>query len=304
MAVVLYSCNSNNNIRNANGLHISQTISRSDVMKQVSSNLTVIDAEKNIVHMDELELSNRVTDLRYIYLKTEEPIGYTNKAVIHKSRIIIADYMITEKIFIFDMDGNPVKIISDKGGGPKEYRSLGYMELHNEEIIVADGQSLKRIYYTLDGEYVRHEKCLPCETFAVMDDKFILHLSYHQSYTYNVTPNIVVSTKDSAIRRALPYHNIQRETASGSFNYNYKGDILFIPAVSDTVYRILTDSTFTAKYVVKHQKSAWQKYNENLLHGEILQLIRDEGYSQLYSGFYETEKKYRIPISCPAWRNQ
>jgi hypothetical protein len=259
-------------------------------MKQIPSNPTVIDAEKNVVHIDEIKLSNLVTDLRYIYLKTEEPIGYINKVVIHKSRIIIADYMITEKIFIFDMDGNLIKIISDKGGGPKEYRSLGYMELYKEEIIVADGQSLKRIYYTLDGEYIRHEKCLPCETFAVIDDKFILHLSYHQSYTRNVTPNIVVSTKDSAIRRALPYHKIQRETSSGSFNYNYKGDILFIPAVSDTIYQILTDSTFTVKYVVKHEKSVWQKYNEGLFHGEISQLIRNEGYSQLYSVFYETEK--------------
>jgi hypothetical protein len=246
-------------------------------MKQVPSNPTVIDAEKNVVHIDAYELNNRVTDLRYIYLKTKEPVGYISKVAVHKNRIIVADYMITEKIFIFDMNGNLIKIISDKGGVPKDYRSLGYMETHNEKIIVADGQSLKRLYYTLDGEYIRHEKCLPCDAFVLMGDKFILHVGYHQSFIYNITPNLVVSTKDSAIRRALPYHKIQRETTPGSFNYNYKGDILFVPSVSDTVYHILTDSTYTAKYVVKHKKSVWQKYNEDLMHGEISQLYSARG---------------------------
>jgi hypothetical protein len=170
------------------------------------------------------------------------------------------------------------------------------MEIHDEEIIVADGQSLRRIYYTLDGEYIRHEKCLPCISFAALGDKFILHLDYHQSFTYKITPNIVVSVKDSAIRRALPYRNIQRETTSGNFNYNYKGDLLFTPAVSDTIYHILTDSTYTAKYVVKREKSVWQKYNEELFHGQISQLIRDEGYSRLYSAFYETEENIAFQL--------
>jgi hypothetical protein len=292
--IVMFSCNDKTKAkerRNAEAQHISQTISQSDVMQQVPSNLTVINAEDDIIEIDELfELNNQITDLQYIYLKTEEPIGYINKVVIHKNRIIIADYMITNKVFIFDIEGNLIKIISDKGGGPKEYRNLGCVETHNDEIIVADGQNLKRLYYTLDGKYIRHERCLPCIEFVAMDDKFILHLDYHQSFTYKTTPNLVVSTKDSAIRRALPYKKIQRETTSGSFKRNYKGDILFIPVVSDTIYQILTDSTYTAKYVVKHKKSVWQKYNEELQHDEILQLIRNEGYSQLYSVFYETEK--------------
>ncbi|MDR2407176.1 MAG: 6-bladed beta-propeller [Bacteroidales bacterium] len=293
--IVLFSCNNKTNtIRNTSESHISTTISNSGFMKQISSDLTKIDAE-NCIEIDGFELSNRVKDLRYIYLKTEEPVGYVSKAIIHKNRIIIADYMITEKIFIFDMDGNLIKIISDKGGGPKEYRSLGYMDSHNEEIIVTDGQSLKRLYYTLNGEYVQHEKCLPCNAFALIGDMFILHLSYHQSFTYKVTPNLVIEMKDSAVRRALPYHNIQKETTPGNFSYNYKGDLLFTPSISDTVYQILTDSTFTSKYVVKHKKSVWRKYNEELGHGEISQLIRD-GYSQLRSEFYETEKNVEFQL--------
>jgi hypothetical protein len=132
--------------------------------------------------------------------------------------------------------------------------------------------------------------CLPCLAFAVLGDKFILHLGYHQSFDYKVTANLVVSVNDSAIRRGLPYHKIQRETTQGHFNHNYKGDLFFTPAVSDTVYQILTDSTFSAKYFVSHKKSVWNLYNVGLVHDDISQRLKEEGYSQLGHVFLETEK--------------
>jgi hypothetical protein len=188
------------------------------------------------------------------------------------------------------MEGNLIKIISDKGGGPKEYMDLGDVIINDEEIIVEDGQSLRRFYYTLDGEYIRHEKCLPCLAFDLLGDKFILHLGYHQSFDYKVTPNLVVSVNDSAIRRGLPYHKIQRDTTQGHFYHNYKGDLFFTPVVSDTVYQILTDSTFSAKYFVKQKKSVWKLYDKELVHGEISQRLKEEGYSELGHVFLETEK--------------
>jgi hypothetical protein len=297
--IVMFSCNNNNDGKKQStlALHVSKTVSGSDIMKQVSSNLTVIDAEKDVIGLDMFEFDARVTDLKYIYLKTKEPIGYIDKVIIHKNRIIISD-RISEQIFIFDMDGNLIKIISDKGGGPKEYRGLGDIAGYNENIIVGDRLISRRFYYTLDGEYIQQEKCLPYRLFAPLGDKFILHLGYHQSFTYKITPNLVVSVKDSAIRRALPYHNIQKETFSGNFNYNYKGDLFFTPPVSDTVYQILSEFEYTAKYIIKHKQSVWQKYKEELVHGEISKLIK-EGYSKLWTGFYETENNIGFQIVAP-----
>jgi hypothetical protein len=131
----------------------------------------------------------------------------------------------------------------------------------------------------------------------MLDNKFILQLAYPQSFDFNTTPNLVVSVKDSALRRALPYQNIQKQTTHGFFSYNYKGDLLFNPTVSDTIYHILTDSTFTAKYFVKHKKSIWQLYKENLIHGEISQKIKNDGYSRFGHFFYETEKNIHFSIS-------
>jgi hypothetical protein len=238
--------------------------------------------------MTRAELDGCVTDLKYIYLKTEDPIGYVSKIVIRKNKIFVIDYHSTNKIFIFDMEGNLINIIADKGGGPHEYLQLGYADISTDEIIIDDGLKSKRLYYTLEGKFIRQERGLPCRRFAVLGDKFILHTGYGQTFNDEITPNLIVSIKDSAIRRALPYHNIQKNTIAGELDYNYRGDLLFLPVLSDTVYQILTESTYAAKYFIKHKKSIWQKRDENLDYSGILNL-KKEGYSAIEQ-FHETEK--------------
>jgi hypothetical protein len=257
-------------------------------MQQVPFKLIEIDTE-NSIEITRAELNSCVTDLKYIYLKTEEPIGYISKIVIRKNKIFVIDYHSTNKIFIFDMEGNLINIIADKGGGPQEYLQLGYADISTDEIIIDDGLKSKRLYYTLEGKYIRQEKGLPCLQFAVLGDKFILHTGYGQTFNDEITPNLIVSINDSAIRRALPYSNIQKNTSSGDLNYNYKNDLLFWPTLSDTVYQILTEYTYAAKYFVKHKKSIWQKRNEDLDYFGILNLKKQEGYSAIEQ-FHETEK--------------
>jgi hypothetical protein len=264
-------------------------------MQQVPFKLTEIDTE-NSIKITRVELDGCVTDLKYIYLKTEEPIGYISKIVIRKNKIFVIDYHSTGKIFIFDMEGNLINIIADKGGGPQEYLRLGDADISTDEIIIADAQRMKRLYYTLEGEFIRQERCLFCRQFAVLGNKFILHAGSHQTFNDEITPNLIVSIKDSAIRRALPYSNIQKETTSGELDYNYKGDLLFLPVLSDTVYQILTEFTYAAKYFVKHKKSIWQKRNENLNYLEILNLTNKEGYTKLEQ-FHETEKYVHFVIA-------
>ncbi|MDR0605855.1 MAG: 6-bladed beta-propeller [Bacteroidales bacterium] len=177
---VLLSCGGKTNnidmdMRNVNAKHIAKTVSSSGLLKQIPSELIEIDME-NCVSIDNNEILMKISDIKYIYLKTEEPIGYVSKVIIHKNKIFVVDALSSKKIFIFDMKGNLIKIISDKGGGPQEYLDLGDVVISDEEIIVADGKKLCRLYYTLDGKYIRTEKCLPCNAFALLGDKFILGL--------------------------------------------------------------------------------------------------------------------------------
>jgi hypothetical protein len=292
----LFSCGNSNEKQKISdvGLHVSQTVSNSGLMQQVPFKLTEIDTE-NSIKITRAELDSCVTDLKYIYLKTEEPIGYVSKIVIRDNKLFVIDYHSTNQIFIFDMEGNLVNIIADRGGGPQEYLQLGYADISTDEIIIADGQSMRRLYYTLEGKFIRRERSLPCLQFAVLGDKFILHAGYGQTFNDEIAPNLIVSIKDSAIRRALPYSNIQKKTSSGDLEYNYRGDLLFSPVLSDTVYQILTESAYAAKYFVKHKKSIWQRRNENSDYFGILNL-KKEGYTELEQ-FHETEKYVHFVIS-------
>jgi hypothetical protein len=293
--LTLLSCNNSNKKPelSAVGLHVSTAIINSGFMQHVPYEPVKINAT-NSIDLDS-SINDKVTKIKYIYLKTEEPIGFANKVIIHKKKIFVVDSS-TESIFIFDMDGNLINIIADNGPGPKEYIGLLDVDVNNDTIIVASRRGLKMLYYTLDGKYIRHEKCLPCRQFASFGDKFILNLGTGQSYDKNVTPHLVVSIKDSAILRALPYYNLQQVFGGSKFHYNYKGDLLFTPMMSDTVYQILTDFAYATKYVIEHKKSIWKLYNERLQLDEMLQRTRD-GYTRLNPKFCETEKNAYFEIN-------
>jgi hypothetical protein len=295
--VVMFACG-NTRPRNEYGEQVAQNIAKSGQMAYIQSEITEIDIDK-VISVPMHDIISKVTDIRYVYLKTEEPIGEIRKITVYDNRIYIFDPYVSEEIFIFDMDGNLIKRISDKGGGPMEYVGLMDMIIYNGELVVADRLSPKRLYYTLDGEYIRTEKSLFCSAFASINGKYILHLNAGQTWDDNLTPQIVVSTGDSAIRRALPYYNIQKGTFPGDFHVNSKGELLFMPTVCDTIYQILSDSTYTAKYHLKDKRSVWKKANEDLSHDQVDALIIHNGYIRFVSRFYETEANIHFRLNAP-----
>jgi hypothetical protein len=291
--LALFSCS---NKKSTEHVSQAQTVSNSGLMQRTPFKLIEIDTE-NSIEITRSELDSCVTELKYIYLKTEEPIGYVNKVIFRKNKLFVVDAFSAGKIFIFDMEGNLINIISDKGPGPNEYKHIVDADISTDEIII--NASLKMLYYTLEGKFIRQEKCLPCLHFAMLGDKFILQADYDRTLSnFGITPNLIVSIKDSAIRGALPYSNIQKQDVKECLHYNYKGDILFLPSFSDTVYQILTESTYIAKYVVKHKKSIWKKHNESLRFPETNRLIKEDGYSELATEiFNETEKYVHFVLS-------
>jgi hypothetical protein len=183
-----------------------------------------------------------------------------------------------------------INVINDKGGGPHEYFGLQEaLVIHNDELIIADRKKPKRLFYNLDGVFIRSEKSLPSLSFETINDKFVLHIGDHQTWNESITPQIVISVGDSAIRRALPFHNTQKDNFAGKFHLNYKNDLLFLPVLSDTIYQILNDSSYTTKYLFKNKKSIWARADENLTFEQINHLVGEGRYSIFNGDFYETE---------------
>jgi hypothetical protein len=238
------------------------------------------------------ELNNVLKDIKYIPLISKEPIGEFYKILLYKERIYILDAFISEKIFIFNMKGEIIKIIDSKGGGPDEYRGLMDITISFEDncLVVTDRLDLHILYFSLDGEFMKKASSIFNTMVEIIDGKVLNQLNPGQSFDNNVNYHLVVSIEDSIIRKGFPYYPLQIQAITDSpFQYNYKDELFFCPYYCDTIYQIINDSTYTKKYIIKHRKSVWRKFNEGLSFDEWDNLIRNLDYTVLSKPVLEVE---------------
>jgi hypothetical protein len=238
------------------------------------------------------EINNTLKDVKYIPLVSKEPIGEFRKIIIYKERIYLLDAFIAEKIFIFNMQGKIIEIIDSKGGGPNEY--LGLMDMtispENDYLVIADRLNPFVLYFSLDGEFVKKTRGISNTTVEIMDGKFLNQVNPGQSYDDNVNYHLVVSIGDSVIRKGFPFYSLQmNDIFIPPFWYNYKSELLFCPYYCDTVYRIINDSVYTSKYIVRHSNSIWNKHNEKMSFDDYVRLIVHSDYTGLTTPVLETE---------------
>jgi hypothetical protein len=258
-----------------------------------------IDSEKVEIIPYE-ELNSVLKEVKYIPLISEEPIGEFRKVIIYRERIYILDAFIAEKIFIFNMQGEIIKIIIDsKGGGPREYRGLMDMTVSSKDdcLVISDRLAPYVLYFSLDGEFVKKTRGIFNTTLEIINGKFLNQLSFRQSFDDNVNYHLVVTVNDSVERKGFPFYPLQIQSiAIPPFRYNYKDELLFCPDYSDTVYQIINDSVYTKKYIVKHRKSVWEKSGEGLNSDEYDRLVLNSDYTVLRKPILETEHFVYYPI--------
>jgi hypothetical protein len=261
-------------------------------------NTVTIDNEKTEVIQYE-ELDSVLKNIKYIPLVSKEPIGEFRKILIYKERIYVLDAFVAEKIFIFNMKGEIIKIIDSKGGGPDEYLGLMDMSISTQDdyLVVNDRLAPFILYFTLDGEFVKKTRSIFNTTVVIINGKTLNQLNPEQSFDDNVNYHLVVTVGDSIIRRGFPFYPLQMDAIfSPPFQYNYKNELLFCPYYCDTIYQIVNDSTYTTKYIIKHRKSIWEKSDERLSFGDYTSLIIQSDYTSITSPVLETENFVSYPI--------
>jgi len=99
---------------------ITKKIDSANLMKVVYDNdYEIINSEEN-EKIDFHKCNEKIKSIKYIGLISDEPISDFYQIIVFDEKIYVLDIN-TEKIFIFGTNGKIVKVISDKGGGPKEY---------------------------------------------------------------------------------------------------------------------------------------------------------------------------------------
>jgi hypothetical protein len=286
---IIISCK---NVSNE-GHKIAMKIDSASLMRcENNPNFETIDAE-DFETIELPNLNDRIKNIKYIPIESNEPVGEIYQLLVFDEKIYMLDNQ-TEQIFIFDTNGNKVRIINDKGGGPKEYIGLGTMCISKTDscLIISDRLAMRLLYYSLDGNFIKKENGIAGCFIESYKDKILNQLDFGQSFSTDINSNfhLISTIKDSVIRKTLPLYPIHKNAVvKKSLTYNSKGDLLCTPLYSDTVYQFINDSVFTQKYVVKRKRSIWSKRMDEFTPQERGSLIANEKYSTLGKPFLETD---------------
>lgn len=125
--------------------------------KQVSSNGFPIDRVISIDLKSKQKISEVITSIDYLVLEDSDEafLKGINNVRIHNGKIYIHDFR-QAKIVAFDMQGNFLFAINNKGEGPREYLFLNSFSVDNEHIyaIVYNGKEALYTYNANTGEYI------------------------------------------------------------------------------------------------------------------------------------------------------
>lgn len=106
----------------------------------------------------DLDISSIVDDsLEIIKLETTDSclIGFINKILFSKDYIFVSDQGISQKIYMFDRNGNFIRTISNKGNGPKEYSIIGDIAISGDSMYIQDYYLNKYIIYDMKNNQMK-----------------------------------------------------------------------------------------------------------------------------------------------------
>lgn len=205
---------------------------------------------------DQRTFSQLVDSMSFIALETKEAslIGRITKLRFKDSRIYILDKRKSNCLFVFDSTGRYLFKIDEAGKGPGEYvEASGFCITENQDIVLNDFSGKKILFYNSMGEFVRelHTDFSP-EDIASLGDGLLAITSFYPSKRL-----IIMGSDGKVIRREF-----DREPGLG---YVYTNDLVtglgrayFRENFEDTIFQIDGDK-ITKKYLVDFQEKKMLK---------------------------------------------
>lgn len=201
------------------------------------------------------DLKNLIKDIKVIRLETSQQSLFNGiaKMDIYDDKFYILDNS-RSFIIVFDKNGKFVSKIGQKGRAPYEYLTIMsfFIDKTSGNIIITDNISPKVIIYSQKGDVLQTIKpdIHPMIIAPVGDGRFVnIHRGKYARYKnspqmYN---NHIHRLNDNFefVSGNIPDIPNKIDYISDLDSHTYRdGSLLFMPAVSDTVYKITADSTF------------------------------------------------------------
>lgn len=265
--------------------------------------LEIISASPQIIDINDAtdistnQLVDYVSSIDYIALDSKELIGEVRKMIVTENKIYIMDSFLSQKVFVFNTQGKLLFCIEEKGNGPEEFISIWDMQVDEQkkEILINDALGLSYIYYsTEDGSFIRKEKAIQNCYTTNTNNLYMNMLSYGQDFNEMENWQLLITDKDSILYKGFQLEEIQKNNyIENTMSFDCENKILYTPTYSDTIYQYCEDFAFTPKFVIKQNKSIWDKHNENMTYEDICTLIK-ENNNTLFTGLIFDSNKYML----------
>lgn len=224
-------------------------------------------------------------------------IGDITKVMVHKDRIYIVDETKNNDcIFVYDTLGHCVNKIDKRGKGPGEYVAIQSVMIDTlrDRIILQDQHISQVLFYDLDGNFKDQKKLTFYNNkMDLLGQKYIYYTSYGQNFKNSVFDNysLVTGTIDKIYHYGFERQPCERNMwVTSILNKNFKNDLLYKPSFSDSIYHIISDSTYSLHSIFKFKKSMFEKCSQykTLSMSQVDEFVRD--YHGVWSlGFYESK---------------
>lgn len=198
------------------------------------------------LHGDKIPFVDLIESIEITQLEeTEESLlRYVGQVEFYEDKMIIPASNNDGTIYIYSQNGEYISKFNRKGNGPEEYSKWTDIWLEDNLIcIYVPGKSINR--YDLEGNFISQETLdeyanhiYPYKSGYVIDK----HLLYTQdSLKYTI---VTVDDRMKIDQKFLPFKKVPG-FRSAQFRNSFSkidDDLLYLPAMSDTVFRLTEDS--------------------------------------------------------------
>ena len=207
-----------------------------------------------------VSLDNIVEKVDFVRLETTEDciIGDVSHLFFVDNKIIVADQLTSQSIFVFDINGKFLNRISHLGNGPHEYLDITDVDVTPSGLIVIkDNVKDVLLFFDTDGNFVKEREDIEggmelafIDEHSIAFDTFTSHAPTKEKFK---GASLAVCDGDNNIQYLFG-ENIAEENV---FNvrrpkclYRYGNKTYFAPHWDKNIYEVTTDSII-AKYRIE-----------------------------------------------------
>lgn len=236
-----------------------------------------------------------VSDFSFLTLKNipfAEFISNVNKVIYNDNLIYILDSG-KSNLLVFDIEGNYIKKIGNRGNGPGEYNSIHDFVINKEskKITILDSDKISLLKYNLDGDFLKKIKFsnfFPKKIELINNANYILYTSYSSNEFFDlVYTDLNGKITGYGFKYPKNIDPISFAFTGGVRNSNKS--ILYSASTSSQIYQIDENFNSKIKYKVEFESNSWPESKKFELH-KFDREVRRMNLSFLQNNFYENNE--------------